>query len=142
MNTPYYCPFAKALLSAHSRCRHAQSFHIAERHGIQCQGPESAQQRCDQLAKLIHEQSRFALGVTHLPTQMTSNMELRIQCGGINGIINCLQPPGLEPPVDIDILLTQAIDQFGNLEQIPFSRVAQSITQWQPRRRARNRERE
>ena len=103
---------------------------------MQCNQPE-AQTTCESLALQLHQQSRFALGITHLPQQMTSNMELRIQCGGLNGIMSCLaQAP--EPPADIYSLVEQAVTQFGGIEQIPYSKVAQSINQWKPKRRARN----
>lgn len=77
------------------------------------------------------------MGVTHLPQQMTSNMELRIQCGGINGIAHCVNDSELAAPIEIYSLITAAVAQFGSIEEIPYSRVAQSISQWKPKRRAR-----
>jgi hypothetical protein len=130
----YHCPFAKALLCGHSHCQHAESFHIAERHGMQCRVP-TAQALCDALALQLHQQSRFALGVTHLPQQMTSNMELRIQCGGITGVAECAAPSETAAPVDVFDVVEQAISRFGSIEEIPYSRVVQSINQWKARRR-------
>lgn len=139
MTNSYRCPFAKALLSGHSRCKNAESFHIAERHGMQCSHPE-AQAICEDVATQLHEQSRFALGVTQLPQQMTSNMELRIQCGGINGLLDSTADFNEPSPVDIHRLVVQAISEFGTIEQLPYSRIAQSISQWSARRRTRRRE--
>lgn len=137
MTNSFYCPFAKALLNSHSRCQFAESFHIAERHGIQCK-QHVAHARCTSLATQLHEQSRFALGVTQLPRQMTSNMELRIQCGGINGIASCIDEPKPDSPLEIYSLITAAVEQFGNIEALPYSRIAQAISQWKPKRRARH----
>ncbi len=103
---------------------------------MQCRSP-AAQEVCELLSEQLHEQSRFALGITHLPQQMTSNMELRIQCGGINGIASCIEEDEQTPPVDIYTLVEKAVAQFGTIADIPYSRVAQSISQWKPKRRGR-----
>ncbi len=139
MSPSYRCPFAKALLNNHSRCQYAESFHIAERHGIQCKLP-AAQANCEILAQHLHEQSRFALGVTHLPQQLTSNMELRIQCGGINGVQRVMSEEQQEAVPDIYNLVQDAIEKFGALEQLPYSKIVQSISQWKPKRRSRRRD--
>ncbi len=104
---------------------------------MQCNQP-TAQERCESLATQLHQQSRFALGVTHLPQQMTSNMELKIQCGGLNGLKHCISN---EPATVTDIysLVDHAVLEFGSIEQLPYSRIAQSINQWQPKRRNRRR---
>ncbi|HIJ22215.1 MAG: hypothetical protein HON68_06505 [Gammaproteobacteria bacterium] len=135
MTNSYRCPFARALLSGHSRCQFAESFHIAERHGMQCKDA-AALKPCEDLAAELHKQSSFALGVTHLPKPMTSNMELRIQCGGINGIVKITgSSTTSDYLIDIYSLLRLAVDQFGSIEALPYSRVMQSISQWKPRRR-------
>jgi len=67
---------------------------------------------------------------------MTSNMELRIQCGGINGIVKITgSSTTSDYLIDIYSLLRLAVDQFGSIEALPYSRVMQSISQWKPRRR-------
>ncbi len=139
MNTPSSCPFAKALLSGQIQCQHAESFHIAERHGIQCNEPQ-AQPLCKALADQLHQQSRFVLGVTHLPQQMTSNMELRIQCGGINGILDLISPKKEAASSDLFSIIEQAIAEFGTVEALPYSKIAQSISHWKPRRRSRRKD--
>ena len=111
---------------------------------MQCNQPE-AQKICEKLAAQLHQQSRFALGVTHLPKQMTSNMELRIQCGGINGLVSCVSPvetldTSSGSPVDLYRLIQQAIIENGSLDQLPYPKVAQSISQWKPKRRTRRKE--
>lgn len=103
---------------------------------MQCTVPD-AQLTCEAIAKALHEHSRFALGVTKLPQQMTSNMELRIQCGGINGIAAAVD--GEYPaPVEIYTLIEQGIKEFETIEQFPYSTIAQAISQWKPRRRGRS----
>ncbi len=130
------CPFAKALLNGQSGCCHAESFHIAERHGIHCT-QKGGQQQCKTFSDQLHQQSRFALGITQLPQQMTSNMELRIQCGGINGLQHAL---GKETSsTDIHQLVTEASSRFGGIAEIPYPEVIQSISRWSPRKRGRNR---
>lgn len=137
MTEHYRCPFARALLNGHSRCKSAESFHIAERHGMQCCDQEN-HNHCSKLAELLHQQSRFALGITQLPQQITSNMELRIQCGGIHGLLNSISAEQ-QPPIDIQTLVQQAMIQFGSIEQFPYQTIIQSINQWKPRQRGRGR---
>ena len=137
MSENYLCFFAKALLNGQFRCKSAESFHIAERHGIQCSDEENHQQ-CETLANLLHEQSRFALGVTQLPQQATNNMELRVQCGGILGIQRSLSAEA-EASSDIPTLIRQAILTFERIEKFPYPMIIQSVSQWKPHRRHRRR---
>jgi len=130
------CPFAKAILNGHSRCKFSETFHISERHGVQCTQP-STQQLCEQLSAQLHQQSHFALGVSRIPRQITSNMELRIQCGGINGLQqSCGHKVGI---ADIATLVELATDQFGVMEQLPYQQIIQSISRWSPKVRGRKR---
>lgn len=130
------CPFARALLKGQIRCQQAESFHVAERHGIQCSNPEK-QTFCLEFSNHLHTKSRFALGVTHLPQQRTSNMELRIQCGGISGLLEVLDIELTPENNDLQQLLEEARERFQEVEQLPYQQIIQSISQWQPKRRGR-----
>lgn len=68
---------------------------------------------------------------------MTSNMELRIQCGGIDGLQNTLGERGTS--VDIHQLIGEASSRFGSIAEIPYLEVIQSISRWSPRKRGRRR---
>jgi len=132
----HLCPFARALLKGQIRCQQAQSYHVAERHGIQCNNPEQ-QLFCLGFSDHLHAKSRFALGVTHLPQQRTSNMELKVQCGGINGLLEALNTQLTPANNDLQQLLEQAREQFNGIDQLPYQQIIQSMSQWQPKRRGK-----
>ncbi|MBC8520139.1 MAG: hypothetical protein H8D24_07015 [Gammaproteobacteria bacterium] len=134
MTKSFPCPFAKAILNGHSRCKFSETFHISERHGVQCTQP-STQQLCAQLSSQLHHQSHFALGVTRIPKQITSNMELRIQCGGLNGLQQCTSRE--DETTDIATLIEMATEMFGAIDKMPYQQIIQSISQWAPKRRGR-----
>ncbi len=136
------CPFARAILSGHAQCAHSASFHIGERHGMQCT-VENAQSHCAEFSDLLHQNSRFALGVIEIPEHRTANMELRIQCGGLSGLQHTFAESQNQTAqitnqlADIQALITQALEQFKTIARFPYGKITRSIASWKPRRRGR-----
>ncbi|MBT3347889.1 MAG: hypothetical protein HOM84_02880 [Thiotrichales bacterium] len=127
------CPFARAILNTHSHCRESESFHIAERHGVRCASAEM-QRHCQSYFKEIKKESSFALGVTKLPQQMTSNMGLQMQCGAVEGLRRAVKNSKDESIIDTII---QAEQQFGSTHNFPYQQINQAISSWKSRKRGR-----
>ncbi len=134
MSNASLCPFAKAIQGCRSHCSKAESFHIAERHGIQC-ADLLAHSQCAAVSEQLHQHSRFALGVTQLPQQRTNSMELQIQCGGIQGIYETA-------PIEennIFLLIKNAIEQYHGIEGLPYEKIIRHISGWKPPQRGKRR---
>lgn len=129
--TAYTCPFDRAVLRGTCTCTRAQSYHVAERHGVGCTG-EEAQARCLDFERLLVERARFALKLRG--TRVTAAQALRIQHGGLLGLQNILRPETDARFVfDIHGLLDQAITEFEQLDRLPFADIVKTIAEWDPR---------
>ena len=61
-------------------------------------------------------------------------MEIRVQAGGLNGMQALFTPSRVDRIDDIHKLVEQAETEFGSLEQLPYSRIVQSISSYQGRK--------
>ena len=129
------CVFSKAILRRCSACSRAQKLFIAEREVVACLSPGS-RQRCKELLGLIHHNARFALHMTQSEGSLPHGKEIKVQCGGIQGIHNLLHPEHSNTPEDDDIqaLVSEIIDRYGALESLPYTELARSINHFQSRK--------
>jgi hypothetical protein len=63
----------------------------------------------------------FALGVPRVDTPLPHGQEMRVQCGGLKGLQQTLN--GDTEVENVDDLLTSALRQWGEAEDIPYSDV-------------------
>jgi hypothetical protein len=148
------CPFERALLARCAACGLARSVLLAEREAIGCQS-QAASERCRAYHDELRTASRFALRAD-ASAPWPFSKEIRLQCGGLIGLRQALDDAGgnadgegdggedsaagsAEPdaPVDdADALLQRALQRWGSLEALPYSRVIRAVIRHQPRRRA------
>lgn len=126
------CVFEKALLSRCVVCELSVRHLLAERETVACTDP-LARASCGQLAGLLREKSAFALKLTHAARILPHAMVMKIQCGGLNGLKDVIDPEA--PAPDVHRLLRQAQQTFDTLEALPFSRIVQGVAHWQGRKR-------
>ena len=66
-------------------------------------------------------------------------MEIRVQVGGIIGLAKLVKTEGeaqAQPLLeDINGIIKQVVNQFGSLDDLPYSEIIQSVVQFQGRRR-------
>jgi hypothetical protein len=67
-------------------------------------------------------------------------MELRVQVGGIAGLSKLLEKErdihtNQQVTDDIQGLLNKTMDSFGSLETLPYSKIIQTVVQFQGRQR-------
>lgn len=131
------CIYSKAVFSRYFRCSHAENFYLADRIGISCSNTD-AWQCCQVLHTHLQEIAHFALKRTPLASNesLPHAQELKLQIGGLLGIQKVLiAAQHIDDMPDIQQLLQQAQQQFGDLQRLPYNQIVRSITVFQPRRK-------
>ena len=129
------CVFEKALTNHRAKCALARHFCLADREGYSCQSVE-ASQKCSELLRTLRENSIFALKLREIDGPLPHNMEIRVQAGGLTGLVKLFDQVNT-PPEDISRLLAQVQEKYGSLENLPYSEIIQSVVQFQGRQRKR-----
>lgn len=154
--TALACPFERAQLVRCASCRLARTSLLAEREAIGCTSAP-ASERCRALYVAMRASARFALRADGVTT-WTVALELRLQCGGLQGLARALAGPapaepdvagppatddgarGADPcagpdPIEIDGLLMAALARHGAIADLPYDRIMRGIVAYRPRRR-------
>jgi hypothetical protein len=126
------CVFEKALLSRCVVCELSVRHLLAERETVACSDPV-ARAACGQLSGLLREKSAFALKLTEAARILPHAMVMKVQCGGLAGLRDVLDPEA--PAPDVHRLVRRAQAEYGALDALPFSRIVQGVSHWQGRRR-------
>lgn len=126
------CVFEKALLCQAAVCEASRRLALAEREMVACSEPV-ARAACGQLLTLLRANSAFALKVKDTQRILPHAMTMKVQCGGLTGLKDLLDPEAAAPDVLKLVQLAQA--EFGDLESLPFSRIVQGVAHWQIRKR-------
>jgi hypothetical protein len=129
---PLPCVFEKALLSRCVVCDLSVRHLLAERETVACTDP-LARAACGELSGLLREKSSFALKLTEAARILPHAMIMKIQCGGLGGLRDVLDPAA--PAPDVHRLVRRAQAEYGALDALPFSRIIQGVSHWQGRRR-------
>lgn len=129
---PLPCVFEKALLCQAAACEAAQRLSLAEREVVACREP-LARAACGQLLTLLRANSAFALKVKDTQRILPHAMTMKIQCGGLTGLKELLDPEAHAP--DVLRLVRLAQTEYGDFDQLPFSRIVQGVAHWTIRRR-------
>lgn len=126
------CVFERALLARHAVCDLAVRHQIAERESISCE-QAAAHGACSRMAELLREKSAFALGLTATQRILPHAMVMKIQCGGLDGLMALLDGDATAP--DAGRLVRLAAERYGDLGELPFSEIVQGVAAWKARRR-------
>ena len=126
------CVFENALLSGCAVCELSASHALAERQIIACTSPV-ARVDCGQLAALLREKSAFALRLTSTRRILPHAMMMKIQCGGLRGMQQVLDPAAAQP--DVRRMVLKGRERYGELAMLPFSEIVQGVAAFQSRRR-------
>lgn len=135
------CVFEKALVNHQLdnpvKCGLSRHFCLADREGYSCTKKESSL-KCAEFLKLLRENSTFVLKLREINGPLPHNMEIRVQVGGLTGLAKLLGAgaPSKSPVLDdISRSLDLAQKQYGELDQLPYSEIIQSVVQFQGRQR-------
>ena len=142
---PIRCVFEKAINSRVCNCSRATRFNLADREGVSCED-DAAQKACVSLLGLLRDNGRFLLQQTAIDGQLPHNAEIKIQNGGIQGLLSVLSDSRLEhasidnaspSEQDIATLINLAVQQYKSLEQLPYSDIMQVMSAFKTRRKTR-----
>jgi len=146
------CPFERALLARCADCSLAKRVLLAEREAIGCT-QAAASERCHAYHEALRDAARFALRVEP-GAPWPFSRQIRLQCGGLLGLRASLQAAddGTDDAGDADdagdsadiacasidagALLQQALQHYGGVEALPYSRIMRAVVRYAPRRRA------
>lgn len=130
---PTPCAFEKGVLARCIACSQAEKHLLAERETVNC-GDAAAQVRCAELRALLRGHSAFALKISRMGPPLPHAKELKIQCGGLKGLQKSIS--GDDTVTDAFNLVSQAVQQYGALESLPYSEIVQGVVHFEGRRRS------
>ena len=134
---PTRCVYEKSINSRVCNCSLAKRFNLADREGVSCNLPQ-AQKICVELIQVLREKARFTLQQTSIDGPLPHNAEIKIQNGGVKGLVKLIDTPTCTEQ-DIYRVLDTAIKKYQSLDQLPYSDIMQEIAAYQGRRRSRKR---
>ena len=114
------CPFERSILRGCAACAQSEKIQIAERELVKCRNSAS-HSRCIELYAHLRRSFSFALGTLRVDTPLPHVQEMRVQCGGLKGLQHTLN--GSTEVENVDELLENALRQWGEIEDIPYSDV-------------------
>lgn len=130
------CAFEKGILSLKCRCAYQHMFRLADRHGVGCRDA-LMQQNCTSFLNHLRKQTRFVFKI-NIDGPLPHNKELKVQNGGMLGVQKLLLNNAPDNEVDnIAGLMTQSIELYGSIENIPYNRIMPSVTAYQTRPKRR-----
>lgn len=132
--TPRPCVFEKAMFAGIGACSLAARRNIAERESIACNSPP-AREECAALCALLRQKSAFALKLTHVDEPLPHAREMQVECGGLWGMQQALEPQALGAITDVHDLVRSCAGKFGGIANLPYSTIVQSIVAFKIRRR-------
>lgn len=147
--TPRPCAFEKAMLAGACACSLAERRNIAEREAVACASPP-AREECAVLCALLRQNSAFALKLTQIDAPLPHAKEMKLQCGGLQGVQRALthgaalipcaggfapEGQGLPSASNVRGLVEAAREKFGTLQNLPYATIVQSVVSYQIRRR-------
>ncbi len=132
--TTIRCVFEKALTNHRASCHLSKHFCLADREGYACQNEQTAS-RCRDILEKIREKSAFVLKLHDVDAPLPHNMEIRVQVGGLTGLVKTVVEGDEPEKSDIDNAMTAAIEHFGSVDNLPYSEIMQSVVKFQGRRK-------
>ena len=129
---PKPCAFGKVILSRHCACSKVNKRYAAEREMVACT-VDAERKQCGELLDLLRQNSAFALKLTHITSPLPHGPEMRVQCGGLQGLQR--EVDGAEEVVDVSELVAAARLKYGSLEDLPYSKIVQSVVNCEVRKK-------
>ncbi len=130
------CPFSAPLISHQFGCVHARE--VIHRGGAEIACTDApAHGRCEPLFQHLKAAALPAFGVEDDLLSMPHSVLVKIQYGGLLGLLRLLSGAAVAPTQieDIDALVVNALARFGGLDAVPCVQVVADITAFKPRAR-------
>ena len=133
------CVFEKSILSRRADCSYAHRFCLADREGVSCQ-EKSAQALCKNVLDKLRENALFALQIKRLDGPLPHAKEMKVQLGGLAGMQQALnlQHDSDEAIENIHHVISSIIEEYGEIEALPYIEIARAVSAFKSRKRARS----
>ncbi len=136
------CCYEKAIQHGYFGCQWHRRVALGERESLHCTR-QVAYTDCDTFHSLTLKQSGFALGSPRMPVHLSFNQAMKVQIGGLRGVIVLAGKPVMEPGRtsmpelhDISDELAQLKERNnGSFESVDFSGIMPQISGFSARRR-------
>lgn len=125
------CAFEKAILSLKCKCSYQHLFCLADRHGVGCTDAVM-QHNCANFLEHLRKQTRFVFKID-IEGPLPHNKEIKVQNGGMLGLQQLLGASSGEYVEDISGLMKKSLENYGEIENIPFNRVMPAVTAYKTR---------
>jgi len=126
------CPFEKAIISTSYCCIKSRRYAIAEREGVEC-GDLQALSACKTLVSHLRNVGKFNIKRLHESVPISHGQEMKIKCGGLNGLQGLIAPRNDAGICDIHTLVAGTIEYFGALDKVPYQRLVKDIASYKLR---------
>ena len=131
---PHKCVFEKAINSRRCRCDASERFNLADREGVAC-ADALLLSRCEQYLQTMRENARFSLQLTQIDGPLPHAKEIRVQLASIIEL-NRIQDPEVSTELpNIRQTIVTAIEEYGAIENFPYSELTKAISQFQSRKK-------
>ena len=126
------CVFEKGILSLKCKCAYQHMFRLADRHGVGCTDA-LMQQNCRVFLGHLRKQTRFLFKI-NIDGPLPHNKEIKVQNGGMLGMQRLLmEDASVDSVDDISGLMSQSIELYGSIEQVPYNLIMPSVSSYQTR---------
>jgi len=126
-----YCPFERAVQTVHFECSESQKTFIGEKEGIVCTNL-NARTKCLELISELKRNARFALKITQSNPVLTHGQEMKLKCGGLQGLQQLLSKSASDN--NIADLVQAAINEFNTIKELPFPQIMRVVSEYRLRR--------
>ena len=124
------CPFERAIQSTVFTCTQSRKTFIGEKENVICTNLD-ARQDCVLLVSQLKKNARFALQLNTPNGLLTHGQVMKLKSGGLQGL---QELPCSGQSNDVHELLTRAMAEFGNIEQLPYTELVKAISRYKRRR--------
>lgn len=133
MSAETRCWFEKALISGPGECAQVKRLEIGERLVCVCRSPAAAK-LCDRYLSLLRKNARFVFRQVDARASILSNyQEIRLQCGGLQGLAAMVYGEQADTRFDVSALLETVEDEGQGIENIRLDRIIPRIAAYNPR---------
>ena len=138
------CCYEKAIQHGYFRCQWHQRVTLGERESLHCVR-QAAFADCDNFRAMTLKQSGFALGTARMPMHLSFNQAMKVQIGGLQGVIELGGKPLIEPGRQLKATLQDISDELaqlkerlgGSFDNMDFSEIMPQISGFSVRKRRR-----
>lgn len=120
------CCFADALGARVAGCSKALRSTRQYRRATYCT-KEEAHALCAAWLDRLRREARFSLGARYTPSALPRAAAVKLQCGGLLGVRDLIEPQPRTRVRDVSILLKRALLRFGSLDGVPMDVVIRRI---------------